>query len=235
MATRRRRSGKQTDVQCVYFRVSELLWSLFVNNGGSKLGLTSFLFCFPKSPQSTECTLIGHPHGVEPALVGDIPSTVAQVVNSKSVALSPITVNFANIVETGWVIVRRLKLLRLEHLVCVRKLVLSHRLFARSTAQTRHIGDLATVTCKDGHAADARQTHGGKSSRHLVNGEGSSSSWLPADHDWLLADEGLGDDGRLLSNNVAGVRDWDAGNAWLLDTIKNVSSGLDIVTGCYSE
>lgn len=202
------------------FSISELLWSLFVNNGGSKLGLTSFSFCFPKNLPSTERTLIGHPHGVEPALVGDIPSTVTQVVNSKSVALSPITVNFANIVETGWVIVRRLKLLRLEQLVCVRKLVLSHRLFARSTAQTRHIGDLATVTCKDGHAADARQAHGGNSSMHLVNGDGSSRNWLSADHDWLLADEGLGDDGRLLSNNVAGVRDWDAGNGWLLEKRK---------------
>lgn len=138
------------------------------------------------------------------------------MVNSKSVALGPITVNFANIVETGWVIVRRLKLLRLEQLVCLRKLELPHRLFSRSTAQTRHIGDLATVTCKDGHAADARHAHGGNSSMHLMEGDGSSSSWLSADHDRLLADEGLGDDGRLLSYNVTGVRDWEAGNGWLL-------------------
>jgi hypothetical protein len=60
----------------------------------------------------------------------------------------------------------------------------------------------------------------------LVNGDGSSS-WLSADHDWLLADEGLGDDGRLLSNNVAGVRDWDAGNGWLLK--KRELLALDLI------
>lgn len=138
------------------------------------------------------------------------------MVNSKSVALGPITVNFANIVETGWVIVRRLELLRLKQLVRMCKLELPHRLFSRSAAETRHIGDLATVTCNDGHAADARHAHGRNSSGHLLKGD-SSSGWLSADHDRLLADEGLGDDGGLLSNNVAGVRDWNACNGWLLE------------------
>lgn len=140
------------------------------------------------------------------------------MVNSKSVALGPITVNFANIVETRWVIVRRLELLRLEQLVRVRKLELPHRLFSRSAAETRHIGDLATVTCYDGHAADARHAHGGNPTMHLMKGDRSgSSSWLSTDHERLLADKGLRDDGRLLSNNVAGVCDWDAGNGWLLE------------------
>jgi hypothetical protein len=137
------------------------------------------------------------------------------VVNSKSVALGPITVNFANIVETRWVVVRRLKLLRFEQLVRVRKLELPDRLFSRSTAKTRHIRDLATITCYDGYAAGARHAHRGNRV-HVLKGD-ASGSWLSADHDRLLTDEGLLDDGRLLSNNVAWVRDWNAGKVWLLE------------------
>lgn len=142
------------------------------------------------------------------------------MVNSKSVALGPITVNFANIVETRWVIVRWLELLRLEQLVRVRKLKLPHSFLCRGSPKTRHIGDLATITCYDGHAADAGHAHRGNSVQ-LLNGD-RSRSWLSADHDRLLADEGLWDDGRLLSNNVAWVRDWDAGNSWLLEAIVSI-------------
>lgn len=160
--------------------------------------------------------LVGHPDGVKPALVRDVPPAVTEVVNSKPVALGPISVNFANIVETRGVIVRRLELLRLEQLVCVRKLQLPYSLLGRSFPKTRHIGDLATITCKDGHAAGAGHAHRGNSV-HLLEGH-RSGSWLSSNHDRLLTDEGLWDDGRLLSNNVAWLGDWDAGNSRLLET-----------------
>lgn len=56
------------------FNVSEQLRTLLVIDDGNKR--MYLLSCFPKSPPSTEHTLIRHPYGVEPALVGDIPSTV---------------------------------------------------------------------------------------------------------------------------------------------------------------
>lgn len=75
------------------------------------------------------------------------------MINGKTVALSPVSVNFTNIVETGRVIVSGLEVLRLIELVRVSKLDLTELLLARSTTKSRHLGEVTSITCNEGNSA----------------------------------------------------------------------------------
>lgn len=155
---------------------------------------------------SENCQLVGQADGIEPSLISDVPAAVAEVVNGKTVALSPVPVNLAHIVEARGVIIGRLEVLRLEELVRVRKLDLPQHLLVGSAAQARHLGGTTgCVTCNKGVAA-APHEHGGGGLHALVLRLGTGRQvGLAVDHDRLLAAHGLLHDGRLLGVDEAGL------------------------------
>jgi hypothetical protein len=83
------------------------------------------------------------------------------MVDRKAVALSPVTIELAHIVEPGGVIVRRLELLRLEQLVAFGKVELPHLLLTCRTAHAGDLGDGTGVTCKEGWGAALATAHEG--------------------------------------------------------------------------
>lgn len=93
--------------------------------------------------KETNVPLVGKSDGVQPSLIRQIPATVAHVVDSESVTLSPVAIELANVVKPGRVVIRGLEVLRLEHSVVVRKVELSNSLLALSTAES---GDVRNGT-----------------------------------------------------------------------------------------
>lgn len=182
-------------------------------------------------------SLVRETDGVEPSLIGDIPSTV-HVVNSKTVALSPITIKLSHVVVPRRVRVRRLKVLRLVEPVGVRKLDLAQLLLARRAAETSDLGDVTGITCKDGDPS----AHGGNASSQTDRGHAGDhlrlrcdGRLLLADHDGLLAHEvlsghdgglldhgGLLDEVGLLGDNIAALSH-RLGNGRLLETMVSIS------------
>jgi hypothetical protein len=181
--------------------------------------------------------LVREADGVEPSLIGDIPSTV-HVVNSKTVALGPVTVKLSHIVVPRRVRVRRLEVLRLVEPVGVCKLDLAELLLARRAAEPSDLGDVAGITCKDGDPS----AHGGNASSQADRGHardhlrlGRDGRLLLADHDGLLAHEvlsghdgglldhgGLLDEVGLLGDNIASLNH-RLRSGGLLDTIVSIS------------
>lgn len=154
--------------------------------------------------------LVGEAHSVEPSLVGDIPAAVSHVVNGKTVALSPVTIQLTDIVEARRIVVRRLELLRLEQSIRVRKVELAELLLACRAADASNLWDGASVTCVDGRTTGATRASTYKPSHGLVGDEvATGSGYAAVDHDGLLLDEGrlrLGDIDGLLGRH--GTNDW---------------------------
>ena len=174
--------------------------------------------------------LVRKTDGIEPSLIGDIPTTV-HVVNGKTVALGPVTVKLAHIVVTRRIIIGWLELLGLVEPVCMSKLDLTELLLASRATKTSNFRDVTGITCKDGDPS----THGGNASSqtdggHTLNRNNlrlGRDGRLRVEHDGLLAHDGLLDDVGLLGDNIAllnalnGLRS----NGWLLET--RVSTSFD--------
>lgn len=126
------------------------------------------------------------------------------MVDRKAVALGPVTIELANIVEPGRVVVRRLEVLRLEQLVASGKVELPQLLLARRAAQARHLGNGTGVTCKEGRGAGsiAAADEATRARDHMRPGLGHAGWVGAAGHhhgrllhvDWLR----LGDEAGLL-------------------------------------
>ena len=173
---------------------------------------------------SKMCWLVGQSHGIEPAFVGDIPAAVSHAINSKPVALGPVTINLTNIVETRGVVIRRLEVLRLKHLVRVRKLDLPEALLALGAAKSRDFRGVTSITCNDGHSAAHDDTSGNTSGRHCLDlGRACSHVRLAVDHNGLLSDGLLLNVGWLLSNDVTRLVDGNTANGWLLKNEKSAT------------
>ncbi|EWZ95199.1 hypothetical protein FOWG_05185 [Fusarium oxysporum f. sp. lycopersici MN25] len=154
---------------------------------------------------------VGESDGVKPTLIGHIPAGVTHVINGKSVALSPVPVNFTNIVETGGVIVSWLEVLRLVHLVRMRKLNLTELLLASGTTNTSDIRDMLTtrdITCKDGdragHSSSTSNTDRGDAC-DLLDLRHELLRLVASNEDWLLAHVRLLVVVGLLLDNVAAL------------------------------
>lgn len=146
-------------------------------------------------------------NSIEPPFGSDEPATIASVVNSESVALGPISVNFSNIVETGWVIIGRLEVLRLEQLVLMSKLVLSHGLFYRSATNTSNLGNIgARITCHDwdhrGWSTSRRSHETTRLSRHRHWLKLLSHVWVRSVGNRWLCHHGLPGKHLLLGHEV---------------------------------
>lgn len=173
--------------------------------------------------------------GIEPSFISDIPAAVAHAVNSKTVALGPVPVNFTNIVETGWIIISRLEVLRLMQPVRVRESGLAELFLAGRSAKTSDFRDvMASITCnnRDGTA------HGGSAACNADSGHAwdhlnRSCLGLRAEDDRLLMDERLANNRRdswllnidgLLGDNIASLNA-SLRCCWLLQT--KVSTSIE--------
>ena len=139
------------------------------------------------------------------------------MINSKPVALGPVTINLTNIVETRGVVIRGLEVLRLKHLVRVCKLDLPEVLLAPGAAKSGDFRGVASITCIDGHSYAHDDTSGHAHGRHCLDlGRPRSHVMLAVDHDGLLSDGLLLDVGWLLGDDVAGLVDGNTANGGLL-------------------
>lgn len=128
------------------------------------------------------------------------------MIDGESVALGPVAVELADVVESGRIVIRRLEVLGLEHPVGVCEVELSERLFSLSTAESGDVGGRTNTSTTDGHSLLA--THGVESSldkgagSRLKLGSGSGHHLrLAVDQDGRLVDiVGLALDLRLMVN-----------------------------------
>ena len=104
-------------------------------------------------PTKLSTHLIWKTNGVEPSLIRDVPAAITHMVDRKSVALRPITIQLPYVVEPAGVVIAGLEVLRLEQSVPLGKIELPQLLLSRRTTQSCDLGDGACVTLQERRSA----------------------------------------------------------------------------------
>ena len=148
------------------------------------------------------CYLVRKADGVEPALIGNVPAHVVDVVNGKTAALSPVAVNFADVVEAAGILIRGLKVLRLEESVVVGEIELTDSLLLTRASITvgrastsrdranRRSADIDMLVWTWGGTAAVVEDASGLTMRTMMNDiEGDAGLLRLVDHimSWLSA------------------------------------------------